>query len=196
MPGNLRFSSRRLALLFLTIASGGLSAQTYKVETQKTIRIEMPGATAAYVLDSTYADATAENGIVTVSGKIAGRTHIMVVTAGGPQPFEITVTNPPVKIPAGVFNPFNVAGGIESGFSESRYNSYPSQLQTTLDFSRREGGTTIHTHLSGIRHLGTVSDGQSRTTLSSAYFQISTPRREITILDQFLDESRLGIAGS
>ena len=197
MPGSSLFPIEWPALLGLVLCCGVLHAQTsYKVEAQKTLNIQMPGATAAYALDPTYADASADNGVVTVSGKIAGTTHVVVVTASGALPLEIHVTNPPPRLPPGLLNPFHVSSGIESGFSESRYNSNPSQVQTTLDLSRRDGQTTIRTHIVATRQLEAVLPGQTRTSVSSAYYQISTPRREITLLDELLDESRLGVNGA
>src|ERR1700723_150078 len=46
-----------------------LPGQVYKVDPQKTITFQVEGATAAYTLDEFFADATAENGVVTVQGK-------------------------------------------------------------------------------------------------------------------------------
>ncbi|QOY86573.1 carboxypeptidase regulatory-like domain-containing protein [Paludibaculum fermentans] len=166
------------------------------MEAHKTITISVAGVTAAYSLDSTYAEATTENGLVIVSGRIAGATHVMVVTASGAQAFEILVINAPAKPRTDPLNPLNINSGIEDGYSESRYASSPSQFQSTLDLSRRQGDTTTHLHLVGTRQLGSLSSDQDRTALSSASYQISTARRDVTLLDQYVQESPLGIAGS
>ncbi|MGJ5815263.1 hypothetical protein [Paludibaculum fermentans] len=152
--------------------------------------------TAAYSLDSTYAEASAENGLVMVSGRIAGATHVMVVTASGAQAYEILVINAPARPRTDSLNPLNVNLGIENGYSESRYASSPSQVQSTLDLSRRQGDTNTHLHIVGTRQLGPLSSDQDRTALSSASYQITTARRDVTILDQYVQESPLGIAGS
>src|SRR4029077_2867785 len=106
--------------------------------------ISVPGVTAAYSVDSSFAEAAAENGVVTVSGKFHGTTHVMAVTASGAQPLEIVVTDPPVKLPPGFVNPFTLASGSENGYFESRYDSTSDRVQSQIDFSRRQGDTTIH----------------------------------------------------
>jgi hypothetical protein len=52
-----------------------LPAQVHKVDPDKTVTLEVAGATAAYSLDSFLADATAANGIVLVTGVHPGSTH-------------------------------------------------------------------------------------------------------------------------
>ncbi|HEV3329885.1 MAG TPA: tetratricopeptide repeat protein [Bryobacteraceae bacterium] len=196
MRGNLPFPSRWLVPLWLVILSFTLPGQTYKVESGKTVTIDVPGVTAVYSLDSSCAEAEAGNGVVTVTGKIHGTTHVMAVTASGAQPLEIVVTDPQLKLLTGFGDPFTLAGGIESGYMESRYDATADQVQGQIDFSRRQDETTIHTHVAATRLLGDLSAGQSKTELSSAYYQISTPDRDFTILDQNLTESPLGITGS
>ena len=196
IPGNSALPNRWLVGVWLAASGVALQAQTYRVETEKTITIEVPGATAAFVLNATYADASAENGVVTVTGKIAGTTHVMVVTAAGPQPYEVVVTNPAVKHLSGFLNAEMLHMGIESGYVDSRYNSSPGQIQDQLDFSRRQDDNITHMHLVGTEIFGPLFTGESRTQLSSASYEISTPERDITILDQYREESPLGINGS
>ena len=44
--------------------------------------------------------------------------------------------------------------------------------------------------------VGPLDQGQPRVALSSASYQIVTPRRDITLFDQYVDESPLTINGS
>src|SRR5579863_6972301 len=129
MSGNLPFPSRRLIAFWLFIPFVVLQAQTYRVESLKTITVEVPGATAAYSLDTTFADATAENGKVTISGKIHGTTHVVVVTPSGAQPLEVQVTDPPIKYPPGFINPLMFQAGVQNGYYETGYNSSAGLLQ-------------------------------------------------------------------
>ncbi len=87
-----------LALLLCCLL---LPAQVYKVDPHKTITFQIDGATAAYTLDGFFAEATAENGVVTVEGKVAGDTHVVVVTPSGTQTFEILVNLMPPVYPPG-----------------------------------------------------------------------------------------------
>src|ERR1051326_3802475 len=196
MPGNLSFPSRWLAPFWVVTLCFALQGQTYKVEAGKTITITVPGVTAAYSLDAACADAAAENGVVTVAGKFHGTTHVMAVTASGAQPLEIIVTDPPVKLPPGFRESFTSASGVENGYVDSRYDSTAGRVQSQIDLSRRQGDFTIHAHAVETRLLGALSPGNSRMALSSAFYRISTPDRDITILDQNLIESPLGITGS
>jgi hypothetical protein len=196
MSENLSFLSRRLTLLCLFAVCAPLLGQTYRVESLKTITIDVPGATAAYSLDASCAEAAADNGVVTISGKLHGTTHVVVATASGAQPFDVVVTDPPIRYPPGFVNPLIFQSGAESGYYETGYNSSAGLLQSQLDFSRKQDDTTIHVHLVGTRQLGDLSSGEARTALSSASYEISTPNRDITILDRYLDESPLAITGS
>ena len=186
----------RLAPLWLVLICGALPGQTYRVESSHTITVDVPGATAAYALDATYADAAAQNGVVRITGKIHGTTHVVVVTPAGTQPFEVVVVDPPVKYPPGFLNAIEYGSEKENGFSESRYTSVPGQVQSQLDFSRRQEDTTIHTHVVATRMFGDLLADEARSQISSAYYEISTPDRDITILDKYLEESPLGIRGS
>jgi hypothetical protein len=147
MRGNLPFPSKWLAPLWLVILCFTLEGQTYKVESGKTITIPVPGVTAAYSLDSACAEAEAENGVVTVSGKFHGSTHVIAVTTSGAQPLEIVVTDPVVKLAPGFSNPFTAAEGIENGYFESRFDSTADRVQSQIDFSRRQDQLTIHAHV-------------------------------------------------
>lgn len=124
MRVSLPFPSSWLVPLWLVTLSFTLQGQrSYEVESGKTLNIDVPGVTAAYSLDSSCADAEAGNGVVTVTGKMHGTTHVMAVTASGAQPFEIVVTDPQLKLLPGFSNLFTMAAGIENGYVDSRYDS-------------------------------------------------------------------------
>ena len=55
-------------------------------------RFRVAGATAAYTLDEFLAEASAENGVVSVVGIHPGSTHVVVLTPEGVQTFEFLVT--------------------------------------------------------------------------------------------------------
>src|SRR5207248_9945190 len=98
-------STKWLARVCLVSCCLTLPAQVRKVDPQKTITFEVAGATAAYTLDSFLAEATADNGVVSVSGKQPGTTHVVVVTASGLETFEDLVTTPPPHYPPGFVMP-------------------------------------------------------------------------------------------
>jgi hypothetical protein len=173
-----------------------LPAQIRKVDPQKTITFEIAGATAAYSLDASLAEATADNGLVSVAGKQPGTTHVVVITPSGVQTFEVLVTTPPPQYPPGFVMPVSATEAAESGYYEARYYSSPAQIQNQLDFSKIDGDDRAHVHIVETNLVGPLDQGQPRIALSSASYEIVTPRRDITLLDRYVDESQLTISGS
>ena len=191
-PGPLGFVS-----LWLVACCFTLPAQVvHKVDPQKTVTFEVAGASAAYSLDGSLAEANAEKGVVSVTGKQPGATHVVVVTPAGVQTFEVQVTTPPPHYPPGFEMPVSGAEGAQSGYVEGRYYSTPAQIQTQLDFVKIHGDDRTHVHLVETNLLGPLDQDRSRIALSSASYQIVTPRRDITLFDKYLDESQLTINGS
>src|ERR1700757_2757474 len=111
--------------LVLILAAYAVAAQgqsPLSVGYQKTVQINVSGATAAYSLDSNIVDASASNGIVEILGKAPGSTNIVVVTPAGVQTIPITVPVPPPVLPPG-FEPPERVNAAETGNYEFRYNS-------------------------------------------------------------------------
>jgi hypothetical protein len=173
-----------------------LQAQIHKVDPDKTVTFEVPGATAAYSLDSSLADATASNGIVSVVGISHGTTHIVVVTSSGVQTFEFLVTLLPPVYPPGFVMPESSAETGQSGYSEGRYFSSPAEIQNQFDFYKIRGDDSTHAHLVETGNLAPLQRGQSIVALSSASYEMVTPGRDITLLDKYVEESQLTINGS
>ncbi len=121
-------------LLALVLCCLLLPGQVYKVDPDKTITFQVDGATAAYSLDGFFAEATAENGVVSVEGKVAGDTHVVVVTPSGTQTFEILVNLMPPVYPPGFVAPTSGRGAGPERFLrrtvlfESRGDPEPDRL--------------------------------------------------------------------
>lgn len=196
MPANSVFPTKWLAPLWLVSCCITLPAQIHKVDPQKTVTFEVAGATAAYSLDAFLAEATADNEVVSVTGKQPGTTHIVVVTPSGAQTFEVLVTTPPPHYPPGFVMPVSGAELAQSGYYEARYYSSPAQFQNQLDFLKIHGDDRTHVHTVETNLVGALEQGQPRIALSSASYEIVTPRRDITLFDQYVDESPLTLNGS
>jgi hypothetical protein len=193
---NLLFPNRWLALLWLVSCCLILPAQIRKVDPQRTITFEVAGATAAYSLDVSLAEATADNGLVSVTGNQPGATHIVVITPTGTQTIEILINLLPPRYPPGFIMPNNPQDVSQTGYYEGRYYSNPAEIQNELDFLKSTGDDWTHVHIVETNLVGALQQGQSRTALSSAYYQVVTPRREMTFFDKYVDESPLTINGS
>src|SRR5215813_12788316 len=79
----------------------------FSVGFQKRIEVPIAGATAAYSLDSTIAEAAAANGIVEIAGRGPGSTTIVVVTSAGVQTLSVVVPQPPPSYPPGFVPPLS-----------------------------------------------------------------------------------------
>ena len=115
-----------------------LPAQVHKVDPDKTITLQVAGATAAYSMDSFLAEATAENGLVSIEGNQPGTTHVVVITSSEAQTFEVLVTTPPPIYPPGFVMPESGPESGQSGYYEGRYYSSPAQIQNQFDFLKIE----------------------------------------------------------
>ena len=173
-----------------------LPAQVQKVDPDRTITLQVPGATAAYTMDSFLAEASAENGVVSIVGIHPGATHVVVVTSSEPQTFEVLVSTLAPIYPPGFVTPESGSENGQSGYYEGRYYTNPAQVQTQFDFAKSNGENWTHMHVVETNFLGTLDEGESRAALTSATYEIHTPDRDITFLDKYLDESQLTINGS
>jgi hypothetical protein len=196
VQGNSPFRNSCRATLALVLCSLQSPGQVYKVDPDKTITFQVDGATAAYTLDGFFAEATAENGQVSVEGKVAGDTHVVVVTPSGTQTFEILVNLMPPVYPPGFVAPTSGPEPAQSGYYEGRYYSNPAEIQNQIDFMKINGDNWTHIHVVETSLLGAVEEGQARVALSSATYEIATADRDITLFDKYLDESQLTMNGS
>jgi hypothetical protein len=194
--GNLRFQNSWLAPLWLVSCGLLLQAQIHKVDPGKTVTLPIAGATAAYTLDGFLAEASAENGLVSVVGIHSGSTHVVVLTPSGVQTLEFLITVLPPIYPKGFVQPVGGLEAEQTGYFETRYYTSPAQVQTQFDFLKVNGENWTHVHVVETNLLGELGEGETRVGLSSATYEIVTPDRDITLLDKYLDESQLTIHGS
>jgi hypothetical protein len=178
-----------MLLLLVGMAHMPLTAQTVSVAYQQRIEIRIPGATAAYSLNSFYADASVVDGVVTIQGNNPGSTTIMVVTGVGLQSFRVSVPQPAAVYPPG-FEPHRQGNNVEEGSYELRYDSNPSQLQNVVDLSNHQGDRVMRFHMAMSAYPGGVS-GSSPVVLPGLSYELDTPRRDVTLADQIVTNSPL-----
>jgi hypothetical protein len=183
------------ATLCLALGCLLLPAQVHNVDPGKTITFQVDGATAAYSLDGFFAEATAENGLVSVEGKVAGATHVVVIAPSGTQTIEILVNMLPPVYPPGFVAPSSAMELAQSGYYEGRFYSSPGEIQNQFDFSKVSGDNWTHFNVVETNLLG-AGQGLPRAALSAATYEIATADRDITLFDKYLDLSPLTINGS
>jgi hypothetical protein len=187
---------KRWVLILAFLAYPATSrAQTITVGYRQTISVPAPGALAAYSLDDFYAEVRTRDETLTIFGKNSGLAHVVAVVPDGTKTLEVRVLPAPPSYPPGFVPPVSALAASESGGYESRYTSGPSQLENIIDFTRREGDRSVRFHLGGTFLLTPVV-GRTTFGLSSAFYQIQTPRRDITVLDQFMTNSPLTVDGA
>jgi hypothetical protein len=181
----------RFGLLLLLLGMGWmpLTAQTVTVAYQQRVEMRVPGATAAYSLNSFYADASVVDGVVVIQGNNPGSTTVMVVTGVGLQSFRITVPQPAPVYPPG-FEPPRQGRNYEEGSYELRFDTDPSQLQNVVDLSSRQGDRVMRFHMANSDYPGGVS-GSSPVVLPGLSYELDTPRRDVTLADQTVVNSPL-----
>ncbi|MGA3327594.1 MAG: carboxypeptidase regulatory-like domain-containing protein [Terriglobia bacterium] len=170
-------------------------ADTISVPYQQTKTILIAGATAAFSLNSDYVEASVKGGALTLYGKGPGTTTVIVVTSSGTQSLQVDVPLPPPIYPPGFEKPLSANAANEKGSYEVRYASSPGQLQNNLDFSQQQGDRTIHFFLGNVNFFST-SPGVSTVSFPLMYYQIATPRKEVTFVDQYTTVSPLTIYDS
>jgi carboxypeptidase family protein len=189
------FSPGRLIPLFLLflITVFAEAQSPLSVGYQKQIQISVAGATAAYSLDSTIAEASATNGVVEIAGKAPGSTSIVVVTAAGVQSLAVTVPAPPPVLPPG-FEPPERASSGETGSYEFRYNSDPSQITNSIEMKRTEGKSFTRMQ---VVNANLFSAGQSTSAVGFPFlaYQISRPDTDITLVDKNVGNTPLTVDG-
>jgi len=176
-----------LGLTLLLIALSA-SADNFTVRVQETATIEISGVTAAYAIDPSIADVSVlSGGRVTVTGRTAGTTQLIGVTANGTRSFLITVA---ARVSTQV--PRAVASHQPIARAESRYASDSGQMQNSFDAFTNDVDRQSQFHLVNI-HRFRNSFGQSTDALPSVFYRITSPRRSITFLDEIVDTSPVTI---
>lgn len=185
--------SKRLqvALFCLLCNIAGLGQSIITVPYQKTSTFPVAGATAAYSLDSSIAEATVSAEIIEVYGKAPGATHVIVVTSAGVQSFSITVPQPPPMLPPNFLAQENENG--ESGSYEFRYTSDPAQVTNSFEFKRSQGDSFNRFQVINANLLSRSSDSVIGFPLAS--YEIGRRNRDIILLDENVSHSPLTLDG-
>lgn len=156
---------------------------------QKAVDLSVAGATAAYSLDASIVEASAINGVVTVTGKAPGSTNVVVVTAAGVQTVAVTVPVPPPTLPPG-FEPPERQNAAEVGVYEFRYNSDPSQVTNSLDLKRMQGQSFTRMQVVNA-NLFSSNSATSAVGFPFLSYEIGRPNTDITFLDKDVANSPL-----
>jgi hypothetical protein len=178
-----------LAAVACLLLAHTVRGESFTVRFQQTASIEMTGATAAYTTDPLIADVTTTApGRLSLTGRSAGTTQLVIITADGMQSFLVTVAALPRTSAA-------PAAGAPLIRYDGLYSSDTERLQNTLDFITNNGERNAEFHVEHLRHLNAIS-GQSADTIPSIFYRVTTPIRTLTLLDELVDVSRMTISNT
>jgi hypothetical protein len=179
-----RFVIAAAAVLFARIAS----AENVTLRVAETVTIEIAGTTAAYAVDPAIADVTtASGGRVTITGRSAGTTQIIAITASGTRAYLITIAAPAAqRLPAGL------AANAPVARADIRYAGGAHQVQSSFDIFTTDGERRSQFHLLNVHYLAD-SFGRPPNAIPSIYYRTTSGRRELTLLDDIIDLSPLTV---
>ena len=181
----MRFLRSLIVLAVLVVAVQGQTPLT--VGYHKQIDVAVSGATAAYSLDSSIADARASESMVEITGKAPGTTNIVIVTQSGVQTLTVNVPVPPPSLPPGFELPEPQRNG-ENGSYEFRYNSDPGQITNSLELRRTQGPSFDRLQIVNA-NLFSTTGSSSPVGFPYLSYEISRPSRDLTFLDQTVANS-------
>jgi cell division septation protein DedD len=172
------------ALLLARIAF----ADNVTLRVAETVTIEIAGTTAAYAVDPAIADVTtASGGRVTITGRSAGTTQIIAITASGTRAYLITIAAPAAqRLPAALTANAPVAR------ADIRYAGGAHQVQSSVDVFTTDGERRSQFHLMNVHYLAD-SLGRSTNAIPSVYYRTTSGRRELTLFDDVIDLSPLTV---
>jgi Carboxypeptidase regulatory-like domain len=176
-------TARLIASFFLLLVGATVAQTTYTVEAGKTLPVSFPGATAAYSLSSSIADASFSNGVLRVRGVEAGRTTVMVVSPAGVQTLPVVV-----MAPVSTAAPGSDGGRSEAGTYSVQYSSDPQQVTNSLDYTRQVGSSYQRLQFADTAFL---SSSSSFTTLPVLSLRVHTSHYDATFGDLMVDNSAL-----
>jgi hypothetical protein len=177
--------ARLIACWFFLLVGVAGAQSSYTVEVGKTLLVDLPGATAAYSLVSSTADASFSNGVVRIAGTSAGKTTIVVITPAGMKTLQVAVV-----APASVTAAAASGARHEFGTYSFQYSSDPQQFTNSLDYTRQFGTSFQRFQIADTAFLSRTS---SFTTLPVLSLQLHTTGYDATFLDQRVDNSALTV---
>ncbi len=181
-------------LLFFSVAAHA-ATDAIHVSAGAQLRVTGTNATAAYSIDTDCAEVEVDAGVLIITGKRPCATHIVMVTGDKPMEREVFVSPRPARLDRLREARMLERGIHESGYISTSYSSDPGQVETTLSMARTQGDRTAGMAIS-------VADGYSfspdkrRAAIPLASLRFSSPSSSITLLDSFVEQSPLTIAGT
>lgn len=168
---------RRLLAAALLLAAPALFAEALQVRVNNGLALPFAGVSAAYTVDGSIAEASLRDGTVTLFGKSAGTTMLVLVTAESTRTIELVVTPAASAGPSGAGAP-----PPRRAVVESRYASGAAQVTNVVE---------VFTPASTLRVMNVRYLEERYGSLSDAFPSISWQFKNVTLFDERVDNSPL-----
>ncbi len=192
---------KRLSLLSLLLAAGlacvpalAQRAGAVIVAAGHSMFYAMPGVTAAYSMDTDTVEASAEPGGYRLTGKSAGEATVMLVLVSGVRTLRVTVPAPrmPVRMSGGV--QMGAEGQtVEFGQEQLTYNNNPNQFTSDQNMTQIAGDRQIHIQIMNADIF--PANGQPPVSFPMVSYEISSPGRDMTLIDSMMANTDLTMSG-
>jgi hypothetical protein len=177
---------RWLAALLASLALiATASASELRITARETARLPYAGVVAAFAVDSSTVEASALNGEVVMHARRAGHTLVTVVLPTTVETLSVTVDRAALGLQELAGSP-----GKGGGSWDARYDSGTSRYSTGLTANFGEGERTTRLRVEAM-HQRPRFGSASISALPFASVEFESPRRSVTLLDQFVRSSPL-----
>jgi hypothetical protein len=147
--------------------------------------VEIAGATAAWAIDASIVDVAVQQGKVTLMGRGAGGTKVIVVSVTGQSALDVTVT------PRASSSATQQAMRASAGTAEVRYSSAAHEVQNSVTYQRETKTKKTELQVRTIYHTATPVGDRAATSVPSVSYRIFTRGHELTLFDRDVDHSPL-----
>jgi hypothetical protein len=149
--------------------------------------VEIAGATAAWAIDASIVDVAVQQGKVTLMGRGAGSTKVIVVSVTGQSALDVTVTPRAGSSSSAT----QQAARASAGTAEVRYSSAAHELQNNVTYVRETKTKKTELQVRTIYHTATPVGDRAATSVPSVSYRIFTRGHELTLFDRDVDHSPL-----
>lgn len=172
---------RRAALLVLLLvmtaaARAAGTQQSLALTTGEIQTLQMFGVTAAWAVDASVATVTSQQSGVTISGRSAGRTTVVIVSVTGQHTYDILV-QPRLRA-------VETTRRNDQVMTEARYSSAAREIQSNVSVSRVDKDKRTEAAVRTLHHAGESVGDRAKTSIAGATYRVFTPHREVTFFDR------------
>lgn len=185
----MKYLAATLLMLALLVPSSVTAQEMLTVAYDKTITLNVLGATSAYAVNPSIVEAGVVAGVVAIRGVGAGVTNVVVLIGGGAiSTLAVTVTGAPSAVELGVGAPG--ARHSEGGSYNGTYNSQAGSVTNAFDLWQQEGQTFRQLLVTEATFLS-PSVGEAGSGFPVLSYEISRPGQRIVFLDEVVTISPL-----